>query len=127
MKMLIAIAAGGAIGALGRHLLAGQVMRWTGVGGFPWGILACNVLGSVAMGFVIHWLARLPAPMPDLRAFLTVGVLGAFTTFSTYALDIVLLAERGQFGAAAGYAVGSVLLSVVGLLAGMALARGVMA
>lgn len=127
MKMLIAIAAGGALGALGRHLFAAQVMRWTGSGGFPWGILACNVLGSAVMGFLIHWLATLPEPMPGLRAFLTVGVLGAFTTFSAYALDIVLLAEREEFGAAAGYAAGSVLFSVLGLLAGLALARAVLA
>jgi CrcB protein len=122
MKLVLAIAAGGALGAVARHLFAAHIMRWTG-GGFPWGILAVNVLGSFLMGILVHALMHLPEPMPNLRAFLVVGVLGAFTTFSTYALDVVLLIERGELGAAAGYALASVVLSVGGLFAGMALAR----
>lgn len=123
--MVLAIAAGGALGALGRHFFAAQIMRWTG-GDFPWGIFAANILGSILMGVLIHALTQLSEPMPALRAFLAVGVLGAFTTFSTYSLDIVLLIERGQIGAAALYALGSVVLSVAGLFGGMLAARAVM-
>lgn len=124
MKTLIAIALGGAVGALARHFFAAQVMRWTG-GGFPWGIFAANVLGSILMGILVHALTHLPEPMPALRAFLAVGMLGAFTTFSTFSLDIVLLIERGQLTAAAGYTLGSVVLSVLGLFGGMMAARAV--
>lgn len=122
MKMVLAIAAGGALGAVARHVFAAHVMRWTD-GGFPWGIFAANVLGSFLMGVLVHLLMHLPEPMPNVRAFLVVGVLGAFTTFSTYSLDVVLLIERGQIGAAAGYALGTVVLSIGGLFAGMALSR----
>ena len=125
MKTMIAIAAGGALGALARHFFAARVMRWTG-GDFPWGIFAANVLGAILMGVLIHALTRLPEPMPALRAFLAVGVLGAFTTFSTYSLDIVLLIERGQIGAATSYALGSVVLSVAGLFGGMMAASAVL-
>lgn len=124
--MVLAIAAGGALGALARHYFAAQVMRWTG-GGFPWGIFAANVLGSFLMGVLVHALLQLPEPMPGLRAFLAVGVLGAFTTFSTFSLDIVLLIERGQLAQAFGYGAGSVGLAVLGLFAGMAVARVIFA
>lgn len=125
MKTVLAIAAGGALGALARHYFAAQIMRWT-AGGFPWGIFAANILGSFLMGVLVHALMHLPEPMPGLRAFLTVGFLGAFTTFSTYALDVVLLIERGQMALAAGYAIGSAVLAVLGLFSGMALAKMVL-
>ena len=126
MKTVLAIAAGGAFGAVARHYFAAQVMRWTG-GGFPWGIFAANILGSFLMGVLIHALMHLPEPMPNLRAFLVVGVLGAFTTFSTFSLDVVLLIERGDYGPALGYTLGSVILSVLGLYAGMTLTKAVLA
>jgi len=122
MKLILAIAAGGAIGAVARHLFAAQVMHWTG-GGFPWGIFIANVLGSFLMGLLVHAFMHLAEPMPALRAFLAVGVLGAFTTFSTYSLDVVLLMERGAFGQAALYAIGSAVLAILGLMGGMALGR----
>lgn len=126
MKTILAIAAGGALGAVARHFFAAQVMRWTG-DGFPWGIFAANILGSFLMGVLIHALMQLPEPMPNLRAFLAVGVLGAFTTFSTFSLDVVLLIERGQHGPALGYTLGSVILAVLGLYAGMAVTKAVLA
>ena len=126
MKTLLAIAAGGAVGALARHFFAAQIMRWMGTG-FPWGIFAANILGSFLMGIVVQVFMNLSEPMPGLRAFIAVGVLGAFTTFSTYSLDIVLLMERGQWGLALIYALASVGLAVVGLMAGMALMRLVFA
>ncbi len=122
MKLILAIAAGGAIGAVARHFFAAQVMHLTG-GGFPWGIFAANVLGSFLMGVLVHVFMHLAEPMPALRAFLAVGVLGAFTTFSTYSLDVVLLIERAQYGQAAFYAVGSAVLAILGLMGGMAVMR----
>ena len=125
MNAVLAIAAGGALGALARHYFADQVMRWM-AGGFPWGIFAVNVLGSILTGVAIHALTHISEPMPGLRAFLTVGFLGAFTTFSTYALDVVLLIERGQMALAAAYALGSAVLAVLGLIGGIAFARMVL-
>jgi CrcB protein len=122
MTSLIAIACGGALGALGRHFLAHWVMGWAG-GGFPWGIFLVNVVGCFLMGILIEGLSRFGTPFAEARAFLSVGLLGAFTTFSTFSMDSVLLIERGQWLAAAGYIVGSVVLAIGGLYLGMALVR----
>ena len=119
--LLFAIAAGGALGALGRHWVSGAALRVMGPG-FPWGTLTVNVVGSFVMGVFIAVLAA-HATSQALRAFLTVGLLGAFTTFSTFSLDIVFLAERKEFGAALTYGAASVTLSIGALLAGLALAR----
>ncbi|MEQ8602644.1 MAG: fluoride efflux transporter CrcB [Marivibrio sp.] len=122
MTQLLAIALGGALGALGRHYAAGWVTGALG-GGFPWGIFAVNVLGSFLMGGLVEGFARLGAPFAEARAFLAVGVLGGFTTFSTFSLDAVLLIERGHIAQAAGYIVGSVVLAIGGLYFGMAVTR----
>ena len=126
MKMLLAVAFGGAFGALGRHFLSQRVMEMFG-GGFPMGILVCNVVGSFLMGLLVEYMALSWSPSIELRALLTVGFLGAFTTFSTFSMDTVLLMERGQMGLAASYVIASVILSVGGLFAGMALVRTVLA
>ena len=126
MKLLLAIAVGGAIGAVGRHLVSARIGHWLGTG-FPWGILAVNVVGALIMGLLIEAMALAWSPSPELRALLTVGVLGGFTTFSAFSLDIVLLYERGDFAAAFLYIAGSVILSVGALLVGLRLARAVLA
>lgn len=122
LSLLIAIAAGGAVGALGRHYVAGQAMRLLG-SGFPWGTLAVNVIGSFAMGILVELFARFLSPSQELRAFLTVGLLGAFTTFSTFSLDVGLLHGRGELGLAGLYVVLSVALSIAGLFCGLWLIR----
>lgn len=126
MKMILAIAAGGAFGAVGRHLLAHQLTQLFG-SGFPVGILACNVIGSFIMGALVELMALVWSPSMEVRAFLTVGLLGAFTTFSTFSLDVVLLAQRGEYTQAGIYVVASVVLSVGGLLAGLHLFRAILA
>jgi CrcB protein len=126
MHLILAIAAGGALGAVARHLLAQQVTHLAG-GGFPYGILVANVLGSFAMGLLVEASALVWQPAPALRAFLAVGFLGAFTTFSTFSLDVALLYERGQIGLAALYVALSLLLSVGGLFLGLWLVRSVAA
>lgn len=122
MKLLLAIAAGGAIGAVARHLVNVQALALFGAG-FPLGTLTVNVVGSFLMGVFVETSALVWSPGLTLRAMLTVGILGAFTTFSTFSLDVAVLYERGQLGLAAAYIVGSVVLSVGGLFAGLALVR----
>lgn len=126
MKLIFAIAVGGAIGAVGRHVVGAQMLRLLGTG-FPWGTLTVNVVGSFAMGALVELMALRWSVGPELRAFLTVGILGAFTTFSTFSLDVAVLSERGEFLLAAVYTVASVALSVIGLFAGLWLFRALLA
>lgn len=118
----LAIGAGGALGAMLRHAVSGAALRLFGPN-FPWGTATVNVAGSFAMGLLIAWLAgREPNPAA-LRAFLAVGLLGGFTTFSTFALDLVTLWREKAITGAALYLAGSVILSVGGLLAGLVAGR----
>ncbi|RED52510.1 fluoride efflux transporter CrcB [Aestuariispira insulae] len=116
MKMIMAIAAGGAVGAVARHFAAHWVALHTGA---PWGIFAVNILGAVIMGALVEIFGLFWSPAPEMRAFLAVGILGSFTTFSTFALDSVLLLNKGHWGTAMTYMVLSVVLSVAGLKLGM--------
>lgn len=125
MQMILAIAAGGAVGAVARHVVAGQITQWVGAG-FPWGIMIVNILGSFAMGVLVETMALAWSPSQEARAFLAVGILGAFTTFSTFSMDTALLYERGDFLAMALYIAGSVTLAILALFAGMALVRGLL-
>ncbi len=122
MNVILAVAAGGALGALGRHFVNMAAVHLLGTG-FPWGTLAVNVIGSFTMGLIIELSALIWSPSLQLRAFLTVGVLGAFTTFSTFSLDVALLYGRGELVLAAGYIIFSVVLSVGALFAALALVR----
>src|SRR3546814_699477 len=121
-QLLAAIAFGGALGAVARHLTVAQVALWTGHG-FPFGTLAVNVAGSFAMGLIVELSALVWSPAPELRAFLTVGFLGAFTTFSTFSLETVLLYERGELLLCAAYAVGLVVFSLGAFFAAIPLLR----
>jgi len=126
MNMLLAVAFGGALGALGRHLISGQVMRWMG-SGFPWGAMTVNILGSFILGVLVEYMALRWSATLEMRGFLVVGVLGGFTTFSAFSLDVVLLLERGSLGPAFAYIAGNLLLSVCGLFAGLMIFRQVLA
>ncbi len=123
--MLLAIAAGGAIGALGRHFVSAYVMRLAGAG-FPWGTVSVNVIGSFVMGALIEVMALRWNVSNEMRAFMTVGCLGAFTTFSTFSLDFATLFERGAGVAAVGYVAVSVVASILALFGGLALMRVVL-
>ncbi len=121
-QIWLAVAAGGALGALARHGVSRASLHLLGPN-FPWGTLAANVAGSFAMGLFIVWLSAREPASPALRAFLTVGLLGAFTTFSTFSLDVVTLYRDRTVMIAGAYLLASVILSVCALLAGLALGR----
>lgn len=130
MQTILAIGAGGALGAIARYLLVsriGQALGPDGIAGIPVGILGANVLGSLAMGLVAEYFALAWQPPEALRVFITTGLLGAFTTFSTFALEASVFLERGAAGQAAVYIGGSVGLSLLGLFAGIGLMRWVLA
>jgi CrcB protein len=122
MTQVIAIAAGGAAGALLRYWVSNGIHAVLGRG-FPYGTLTVNVVGSLLMGFLYIWLIERLATGPVLRAFLLIGVLGAFTTFSTFSVETLNLVESGQLGKA----ILNVLISVVVCIAaaglGILLAR----
>ncbi|MSP82769.1 MAG: fluoride efflux transporter CrcB [Alphaproteobacteria bacterium] len=126
MNLIVWVAIGGAIGSVGRYLVAGQVTRLIGAG-FPWGTLAVNVIGGLVMGLLVEAMANAWSPSPGVRALLMVGVLGGFTTFSAFSLETTTLIERGVWGLALAYAVASVVLSVGALFAGLWIVRGLSA
>lgn len=101
-QQLVLVMLGGALGAGGRHLIGGALLRHAG-NGLPWGTLAANLAGSFAAGFLLVWLeGRGPVALP-WRAFLIVGVLGALTTYSALMLECLLLARTGRSAALIGY------------------------
>ena len=120
------VAMGGAVGAVGRYQLGRAVTSIAGPNtGFPWGTLSANILGSLAMGLLIGWLARhTGAGSENLRLLLGVGLLGGFTTFSAFSLEMVLLAQRGSLGLAVLYAGISVLAGLAALYLGLVAMRG---
>lgn len=122
MTMVLAVAAGGAIGSVLRYL----TVRWIGgiVGvAFPWGTLAVNAIGGVAIGALSEFFARRWSAGPEMRAFLVTGVLGGFTTFSAFSLEVVALHESGDWIGAGAYVIASVVLAVGGVMIGMAALR----
>ncbi|GJL95199.1 MAG: putative fluoride ion transporter CrcB [Hyphococcus sp.] len=122
INIWIAIGAGGGLGAMARHGVSRVTLHYLGPN-FPWGTLSVNVLGSFIMGAAIVWLSRHEPQSTALRGFLMVGVLGAFTTFSTFSMDVVTLYKDRTIQIAAAYLVASVVLSILGLLAGLFLTR----
>lgn len=126
MDKVIMVAVGGALGAVLRFAGVGWIARLSGASYV--GTLFVNVIGSFAMGILaVLLIERFPETWGRAAPFLMTGVLGGFTTFSAYSLDVLALIERGRWTLAAGYAGGSVLLSVLGLFAGLVLARSMLA
>lgn len=121
MKMVLAIAAGGAIGSVLRHFAGKGALALFGAS-FPYGTLFVNVAGSFLMGIATGFFAR-DGASPEMRAFVTVGILGGFTTFSTFSLDFVTLYERGDVSMAVLYTALSLILSILAIFAGLFLTR----
>ena len=125
MRMLMLVCAGGALGAGTRYLVSLWFVA-RGLTSFPWSTLVINVTGSALMGLTIGLLTVRANPSPELRAFLATGILGGYTTFSAFSLDAWMLIERNQMMAAGAYVVGSVVLSLVALIATLAAVRMVL-
>ncbi len=123
MPSIVLVALGGGLGAACRFILSSQMARLFGTA-FPYGTLTVNLLGGFLMGALVAWLALRVDGGASLRAFLGVGVLGGFTTFSAFSLEVMLLIERQAWLAAAVYMTVSVMASVLALALGAALVRG---
>lgn len=115
--VLLYIAIGGAFGAVARYGVGGWVQNRAGFA-FPWGTLVVNVVGSLLIGFGMRYLEAVRVTA-EMRAALMVGVLGAFTTFSTFSYETFGLIEKGAWSRAGIYAVGSLLLGLAAVWAGL--------
>ena len=123
--ILISIAIGGALGAVGRFLVMSGAGYWLGHG-FPAGTLIVNIAGSFILGSLLEIMALVWSPGEEIRAFLVVGFLGSFTTFSAFSMDTIHLIDRGNYLAAGGYIAGSVIVSIFAFMAGMAVFRQIL-
>jgi CrcB protein len=119
--MVLAVAAGSAVGGVLRFGLGVWLQQRTPA--FPWATLLINVTGSLLLGFLATWTFEHAGASPELRALLTTGLCGGYTTFSTFSLETVALAEQGAWGRAAWYVTLSVVLSVGAALLGVQGAR----
>lgn len=120
--MIWAVAIGSAAGGMARYLLGGVMQRVSGTT-FPASTLIVNVTGSLALGFLMRYLGEGVAVSAEARALLTVGFCGGYTTFSTFSYETVTLFEQGDWRRGTLYVVASVILSLLAMWAGMALAR----
>ena len=125
MKTMIFVALGGALGATCRYGVQIATMH-VGSGQFPWGTFTVNVAGSFILGVLAAVMTFTWSPSPELRAFLIVGLLGGFTTFSAFSLDVAVLIDKDRLSLAAVYLIGTVAISIVGLFAGLKLTRMVL-
>ena len=127
MQALLLVGLGGGLGAMARYLVGVQAGRTLGTQ-LPWGTLAVNAAGGLLIGVLAGWLAlRGGADQERWRLFLGVGMLGGFTTFSAYSLEVVLMLQRREYLTAITYSFGSVFLSVGMLFVGLLLMRRVLA
>ena len=124
MTRFLLVAAGGALGSMARYGLGVLAGRMAPNAGWPVGTLAANVIGGLLMGLLVGWLAfRGGAQQEAVRLFAAVGVLGGFTTFSSYSLEAVQMIERRQVGLAGAYVAGSVVLAIAAVFVGLMIAR----
>lgn len=119
--LLLTIGLGGMAGTWARFQVSGWIYDRTGVA-FPWGTLSVNVSGSVLLGALLHYFALRPAT-PSLYDLAVIGFVGAFTTFSTFAYEAVMLVQAGQYRRAIAYVAASVALGLLGVLTGLLLGR----
>jgi CrcB protein len=120
--MLLYVAFGSAIGGVARYLLGGLLQRVFDTT-FPVGTLLINVSGSLLLGVFVRYAMDTPTISPDLRAFLTIGLCGGYSTFSTFSYETITLLEDGEWSRAGFYVVASVVLALLGILLGFWFAR----
>lgn len=124
--MILAVALGSAIGGASRLLLGAAVQQRFGPG-FPAGTLVINITGSLLLGFLMRFAMATPAISPEMRGFLTTGLCGGYTTFSTFTFETVALINDGEMGRASAYVAASVALSLLGVYLGAWAAGGLIA
>ena len=122
MRLIGFVALGGAAGSVARFLF-GALLQSRDAGAFPWGTFTINLTGSLLLGFLLRVAMASTVMSPELRALLTVGFCGGYTTFSTYSYETAVLLESGHYGKAATYAVTSVVLALAGTFLGFMAAR----
>ena len=122
LNSIVLVALGGGLGSVARHLVNVAALRAFGPN-LPWGTFAVNLVGSFVMGVFIETLARRLGDSAELRLFVATGIIGGFTTFSSFSLDAAVLWERGDMGLAFAYVAGTLVLGIGALFAGLALAR----
>lgn len=125
MINILLVAFGGAVGSVGRYLVGVLSVRLFGPL-FPWGTLAVNIIGSFAIGLLVEMIVRRYGASMELRLLLVTGVLGGFTTFSSFSLDVAVLYERGDMMVAAAYLAASVVLAIGAVFAGLAVGRALL-
>lgn len=123
MTTLLYVSAGGLAGTIARFLLQGWIQDRTGAGTFPSGTLVINIAGSFILGFVIRYATGSTVIAPDLRAALTIGFCGAFTTMSSFSYESMALLGDGEYVRASFYMGGTILGCLVAVMAGTALAN----
>ena len=122
MRLLSYLAVGGAIGTVARYLVAGLIQTRV-ASAFPFGTLIVNVSGSLLLGFLLRYSLDTPAISPEVRAILTTGLCGGYTTFSTFSYETANLLEDGDWKRAGVYLALSVVGSLIGVFVGIAAAR----
>ena len=122
IKTIIYIAAGSGIGGVARFLLTRVIQEHAGSAAFPWGTFAVNIIGCFAIGLIYGLLDRGFSLSPEMKAFLTVGLCGGFTTFSTFSADFIRLVRAGNHTAALLYVIVTVAICALGTLAGAKMA-----
>lgn len=121
LKLILLVAAGGAMGSVARYLVAGSLNNGT----FPWGTALVNISGCFAIGFIFFFAVAQGAPSAELRAFAIIGILGGFTTMSSFSFETVALWDGGEAALAAVNVLFSVGLCLIGTALGRAAGMGV--
>jgi CrcB protein len=125
MLNILLVAIGGAIGSIARYLTGQFAVRHFGPN-FPWGTLAVNIVGSLAIGIFAELIGRKFNAPQEWRLFIITGFLGGFTTFSSFSLDVTVMFDRGDVFLALAYVAASLLVSLFAVFAGLALMRALL-